>query len=252
MIEYFIDVSTIPIELTILSGGTTVTGRSPYVEIRNKSNNQYFDFATNSFNAAPTSSTAPMVSAIDGLYRFTWDVSGLFNSAANLLFEYHDATALSVDDVLFRPPVLSTGDVTLSSMGGAPGNVIIHGQFSKEDKDKLFEKLDEINSDLEFFRQTALGALEQLLSRRVIKIEDLKFLTTIKERDLAMYQELLKILDLKSTANEKEIFEKLTQYIKREEDAKKGLMEKLNELLTAKQEIPKVIEKTVKEEDEDE
>lgn len=249
MLKYYIYQTAITIDLTIVSGGISVTGRAPTVEIFDRNLGQHFDFAVRAFNAAPATTGVVLNSAIEGLYRYTWDVSGLFNTNTFLLFEYHDATSVTTDDVAFVRPPLTTADVTVS-VGGAPQVITMKGVFSKEDQKKMFKQLDVIEDDIEHFRQVTIGALKQLLSVQVIKIEDIKFLTDIKERDLNMFQELLKILSLKSTANEKEIFEKLTSYIKGEEKAKKEVMVKLNELLTAKQEIPEVIKDDDEGEDE--
>lgn len=250
MIEYFINESAITIDLTITSGGISVTGQTPTVEIFNRDISQHFDFAVRAFNAAPATTSLALTSAIEGLYRVSWDTSGLFNTNTFLLFEYHDGTSVATDDVSFIRPPLTTGDINITFGGGMPNQIVVKGNFTDEEKKKLFKQLNVIEDDIEHFRQTAIGALKQLLSVQVIKIEDIKFLTDIKERDLNMFQELLKILNLKSTANEREIFEKLTTYVKGEEKAKKEVMIKLNELLTMKQEIPEEIEKPEEEEEE--
>ena len=228
MIEYFITNTSITIELIVLSGGTTVTGRTPYAEIRNKDTGQYFDFNSRTFTGTTVSSTAPLASAIDGLYQTTWDVSGLFTAPTFLMFEYHDDTALAIDDVLFTRPPLSTGDVSLSSAGGS---VTIRGIFNETEKKKLFDTLDEIRSDLKDFREQAMMLIRGIFNREPMKREDIEFLKSIKERDEFMWQELLKILKMRNDATVGEIIEKLEEYTEREEEDKKKVLKFLEEKL---------------------
>jgi len=236
--------------MTVLSGGTTVTGRSPTVEILDNNLGWHFDFAVRAFNAAPATTGLALASAIDGLYREDWDVSGLFVTNTFLTFEYHDATALALDDVAFVRPPITTGDINISVGGGFTEQITLKGNISDDEKRKLFKQLDTIENDIEFFRQTAIGALKQLIDRRVIKLEDIQFLTKIKERDLKMFEELLKLLELQSNATEKELFSKLTQIIERKNEKKQKFIEALQDILIKLREEEK-LEKSIPEEDED-
>ena len=228
MLEYYTTTTSITLELVILSGGIIVTGKTPYVEIRDKDTGFYFDFNSRTFTGTTVSSTAPLTSAIDGLYRTTWDVSGLFTSSHFLMAEYHDATALATDDLLFRLVPLSTGDVSLSSAGGS---ITIKGTFTPTDKKRLFDVLDEIRSDLKDFREQAMMLIRGIFNREPIKKEDIEFIQRIKEKDEIMWGELLKILEMKNDATTKEVIEKLEEYTKKEEEDKKKVLEWLKEKL---------------------
>ena len=231
MLEYYNPLTAISIELVLLSGGTTVTGRTPYVQIRERTNNTYFDFSSRTFTNTTVSSTAPLTSAIDGLYRTSWDTSGIFPATTInfLTFEYHDATALTMDDVVFTLAPLSTANVSLAVGGG--GGTTIHGIWTAKQKKKLFDDIKKVREDIKSFRIDTLTALRKLLAKKTLQKEDLQVITQLKERDLKMYQELLKILDLQSTTEEKVVFEKLEEYIRSEETAKKEVLKRLDERL---------------------
>lgn len=230
MLEYYLPKSSVSIELTILSGGTTVTGRTPTVLIRKRDINQYFDFSTRKFSSTPVSATAVLTSAIDGLYTYSWDTSNLFQNDTYLTFEYHDSTAFATDDVLFS---------TKPSGGGVGGSTIVKGVWTAKQKEKLFKDIKTIDKKVEGFREKSIELLRRILGKETLTKENLKEISHIKARDLKMYQELLKILDLKSDTNEGEVFSKLQQYIEKEELAKSDIIEKLNKMLGSKKEPPK-------------
>jgi len=236
LLEYYRDTTAISFELLILSGGIVVTGKTPTVLVRDKDTGKYFDFASNTFTSTTTSATGVLTSALDGMYRLTWDISGLFssNSGTRLAFEYHDGTAASIDDVLI------TDKMRVNVVGGG-GAVNIEGIWTPKQKKELLRRIKKLEETLSSFKKDALVSLRRLLSKKTLQKEDLQFITDIKERDLKMYQELLKLLDLKSSTSEKEVFKKLQEYIKREEQAKVELLEKLNT----------VLEKPVEKEDEE-
>jgi len=234
LLEYYNDNTAVNLELLVLSGGYTVTGRTPTCLIRDKDTGNYFDFASNTFTGVTTSATAILNSAIDGLYTYSWDISGQFSSesGSHLTFEYHDATSVAIEHVLVSPKL------RLNVAGGGPiGDIIIKGRWTKEQKDRLFGILDNIKDKIETSREKILILLRRLLTKKTLQKEDLDEITKIKERDLKMYQELLKILDLKNTADEKEVFAKLEEYIKLEEIAKTKVLDKLNTFLS-KKDIP--------------
>ena len=224
MLEYYNTETAVSIELVLLSGGTTVTGRTPYVQIREHTTNNYFDFASRTFTATTVSSTGPLASAIDGLYRTSWDVSGIFPNSLDtyLTFEFHDATALATDDVLFT---------TKPVAGGGGGGTIVQGVWTAKQKQKLFDEIKILKKELKKFRIDALTAMRKLLAKKTLQKEDLQVITQLKERDLKMYQELLKILDLQSTTEEKVVFERLEEYIRSEGSAKQKVLQRLDERL---------------------
>lgn len=214
-------------ELLILSGGITVTGRTPVALIRDKDSGNYFDFASRTFTGTTTSATAVLTSAIEGIYRYTWDISGLFavNSGTKLTFEFHDATAAALQDVLIT--LRQTG----GGGGGGGGIVEIKGLWTPKQKQKLFDAIDLLKEK----SSTTIKLLRDLLGRKTLTGEDLQQITRLKERDLNMYQELLKILDLKNDVSEKVVFEKLQLYIQNEEEAKAKVIKKLDEFLKSKE-----------------
>ena len=193
MIQYHITNTSVPLELTVLSGGTTVTGLSPIVKIRHKDLGQYFDFASRTFTSVCTSATGVLLSAIDGVYRLAWDTSGLFVTSTFLTFEYHQATAVDTDDVYFTRRPLQPSDLPMG--GGNVGNVTIKGQWTASEK------------------------------------EDLDFLIQFKEKGDFMWQEFLKIMKMTDDTTTKEVLEKLEQYKSMEEDAKVELLGILNSRL---------------------
>lgn len=247
MIEYYNTTTSVTLELIVLSGGTTVTGRTPWVEIRDKDTGDYFDFASRTFTSTTVSSTAPLTSAIDGLYRTNWDVSGVFTSSHFIMVEYHDATALSIDDLLFRPYPLLTGDVSVTAAGG--GNIQIKGLLSDFQKKRLFDTLDEIKADVSTFREIAIPILRGLMSRKSIEKKDIEFLNRVKERDSVMYCELLKILKLRDNVSSKEVAKKLGEYLDKEEKDKEALLKLLTEKLNKKAAIKELDEDKDKDDD---
>ncbi len=229
MITYYVSATSVLLELLILSGGTTVTGRTPYAEVRDKDTGFYFDFNTRTFTGTTVSSTAPLASAIDGLYRTTWDVSGIFATPRFLTVEYHDATALSIDDMHFRRTPVTTADANVTAAGGGP--IIIKGNFTAKDRDRLKnteETVQEIETRL---RADVLPLLRGLLNKKTIESKDIVKLTRIKEKDELMWQELLKVLKLREDSTTKDVLKKLAEYNKMEEDAKKEVLALLEEKL---------------------
>lgn len=236
MVEYFNDNTAASLELLILSGGTTVTGKTPVALIRDKDTGNYFDFASRTFTSTTVSATAVLTSSIDGLYLYTWDISGLFSSdsGSHLTFEYHDSTAASITDVLVTPKAR----VNVVGGGGFPGgDTVVQGVWTAKQKKKLFDKLDEINKNLLEFRSKSIELIRELLGRKTLKKEDLEVITQIRERDFKMFQELLKILDLKNDVSEAAVFERLQEYIEREERAKAEVIEKLEKFLDKKENL---------------
>jgi len=231
MLKYFIDQTSVTLELAILSAGYTVTGRTPTCLIRRRSDDYLFDFSNNTFTttAAAVSATAVLESAIEGLYNYTWDISGQFTTSTMLLFEYHDATCLTIEDVWITRPPLSTGDAA----PGIPGAAIMGGKgvWTQKEKEKIIDDVKKIKDSTINFRREAMLILKDLLDRPSITIDDLQVVTEIKERDLEMYQDLLRILELRDTSTEKEIFEKLSLYIKKEEKAKAVFIKELDKLI---------------------
>lgn len=230
MLKYHIDQTAVTVELAILSGGYTVTGRTPTCLMRRRYDGFYYDFASKTFTGTTTSATSLLTSAIDGLYKFSWDVSGIFNTSTHMMFEYHDATCLAIEEVWFTRPPLSTSD----ALGGVGGSVVVGGKggiWTTNQRDKIIDDVKKIKDSTINFRREAMLILKDLVNKPSITLEDMKAITDIKERDLDMYQDLLKILELRDTSTEKEIFEKLELYIRKEEQDKKKFMEKLNEII---------------------
>ena len=240
MVEYHIGTTSVSLELQILSGGSTVTGQSPWAEIRDKSTNLYYDFASRTFTGTTVSSTAPLTSAIDGLYRATWDISGLFTTNTFLTVEYHNATALSIDDVsIFRPPI-TTADVTLSYAGA--GEVVVKGGgLDADTKRKLFKELKTIKDDIELARQQIYGGILELLKREVIKIEDIDNIANLIEGKEDMWQELKKpiiqMLNLSNSASIQDVIEKLKEYQEMEDGARKEVLEHMTSLIEKSKDV---------------
>ena len=226
MIQYHITNTSVPLELTVLSGGTTVTGLSPVVKIRHKDLGQYFDFASRTFTSVCVSATGVLLSAIDGVYRLAWDTSGLFVTSTFLTFEYHQATAVDMDDVYFTRRPLEPNDLPMG--GGNIGNVTIKGQWTANEKEDLFDKVKEINNNLSDFRRRAMILLKDIVDKKFLKKEDLDFLIQFKEKGDFMWQEFLKIMKMNDDSTTKEVLEKLEQYKSMEEDAKVELLGILN------------------------
>ena len=146
----------------------------------------------------------------------------------------------------------STGEkLNLGSGGGGLGGVVIKGHWTKKEKEKLFDRLDSMQEDITERIKRELLLLRNLLSRKTLKKEDLREIIRFKHKDSAMYQELLKLLDLSNNATSKEVFEKLGSYIQKEEKAKRELIEKLNTILESKAGIPQKEDKEEDEEDEE-
>ena len=225
MLQYYLNSTSISIELAILSGGVTVTGRTPFAKVRRQSDNAYFDFNDRIFGGVLTSATAPLTSAIAGIYRTAWDVSGLFTTTTHLVFEYFDASAIDMDEVIFTRSPLSTADIP---MGGSVGSVTVKGGWDRDEKDDLFDKLKEINNNLSDFRRKAMILLRDIVDKKFLKKEDLDFLILFKEKGDFMWQEFLKIMKFNNDATTKEVLQKLEEYNSLEESAKKELLVVLN------------------------
>ncbi len=229
MITYYVSATSALLELLVLSGGTTVTGRSPYVEIRDKDTGFLFDFASNTFTGTTVSSTALMTSAIDGKYTFNWDVSGLFPTPRFFTAEYHDATALSLDDIHFRRTPVTTVDANVTAAGG--GSIVIKGNFTKQDRDRLKETLENTREIETRIRSDVLPILRGLLNKKTIESKDIVYIKKLKEMNYRMWQELLKEFKLREDATAKEVLDKLAEYNKRDEAAKEEFLALLNDKL---------------------
>lgn len=226
MLEYYNDNTAIALELLILSGGYTVTGRTPTVLIRDKDTGNYFDFASRTFTNVATSATALLASQFaDGLYSYNWDISGLFSSASgsHLIFEYHDATSAAIEHALVSPKL------RLNVAGGGPiGDVIIKGRWTKEQKDKLFKALEDIKKRIDSVGSRTLILLRRLLGKKTLQKEDIQFIADIRRTDLTMWKEVLEIFKLNDTATDKELVATIKEFLANEEGAKKELIELLD------------------------
>ena len=246
MTEYFNDTTAITLELLLLSGGTTVTGRIPYVEVRDKHTGNYFDFNSRTFTSVTVSSTAPLASAIDGLYRITWDVSGLFTTSHYLMAEYHDSTALGVEDIIFRTLPVTTADANVTAAGG--GNITITGNFTAKDRDNLKDVKMRVE-DIQFkITADVLPILRGLLAKSAIEKSDIQFLKLLKEKNAVMWGELLKILKLRDDSTTKAVISKLDEYLKKDEKDKKEVLKLLEDKLKPASQAKKIVD----EDDEDE
>jgi len=168
------------------------------------------------------------LSAKDGFYRLAWDVSALFTTNTFLTFEYHQATALSVEDVLFTRTPLSTGDAGR----GMAASVVVKGGWTGDEKKDLLERLKDIQNDLSDFRRKSLILLRDILNKKQLQKEDLDFIYDIRKRDVQMWCEMLKILNLKDSATESEVYDKLQKYMVEEEVAKQRVLERLDKVLS--------------------
>jgi len=209
------------IELTILSGGLRVTGKTPTVAIRNKDTGFYFDFASNTFTATTVSATAVLTSAIDGLYTYSWNTQGVFGSDIYLTYEFHDATAIATDDVSFvtKP----------SGLGG--GGVIVKGQWTAKQKKQLLDDINALKGNLSQFRIDAMVMLRKILKKDTLEKSDVAFFDELKERDKLMWSELLKILEMRNGSTTKEVVARLSEYLEKEEADKMKVMEFLDNKL---------------------
>ena len=158
MLKYYINDDNVNIELAITSGGLRVTGKTPTVTIRNKDTGYYFDFKSNTFTSTTTSATAVLSSAVDGLYDYAWDTSGLFTTNTHLTFEYHDATGFTIDDVLFTRTPIGTSDA-----GFAGDEITIKGVWTKEEKDNLFSRLSDMSNNMANFRRNVSIKINKIL-----------------------------------------------------------------------------------------
>ena len=159
MLEYYLNDNNVNVELVITSGGLRVTGQTPTVAIRNKDTGYYFDFASNTFTATTTSATAVLSSAIDGLYTYAWDTSGVFTTNTHLTFEYHNGTGFDSDDVLFTRQPIGTADAG----GGSQMDVLVKGLWSPDDKQTLFNKLNDMSNNLANFRRNVSIKINKIL-----------------------------------------------------------------------------------------
>lgn len=225
MNEYYNDNTAISLELFVLSGGTTVTGKTPVALIRDKDSGNYFDFASRTFTSTTTSATAVLTSAIDGVYRYSWDISGLFssNSGTHLTIEYHDATAVSLEDILVT-------DKMRVDVAGGGGNTIIKGIWNSTEKKKLFDKLKDIKKDIKDGEKKIMFLLQRILTKKTLRKEDIEFIKDIQERDGKMWQEFLKIMKLQENATSKDLIDALEEYYKAENEASKEVKDKLKKL----------------------
>jgi len=221
MIEYYLPKSSINIELAILSGGITVTGRTPTVLVRKRDTGNYFDFTSRTFTSVTTSATAVLTSSLDGLYTFSWNIQNIFNSDTYLTFEYHDATSLAVDDVSL---------ITKAGGGGGIGSVEIKGVWTAKQKKELMDNVKDIKKDLQEFRERTYLLLRKILSKETLQKEDLNTIKSIKETDNAMWQEFLKIMKLQENATTKDLLNALEEYYKAEHKASREVRERLNKM----------------------
>ncbi len=258
MLEYYINETAISIELVITSGGISVTGRTPTVEIREIDSSFYWDFDPDApitgFVANPITTSLNLVSATDGIYRSTWNTFGVFTTNTYLTFEYHDGTAVTIDNVFFRTVPMVTSDINLTVGGGGAGhNIIMQGVFNKTEKEKLFNWTDKIERDIETIRNNVSiikGKLEDIVlkigEKRPLTKEDIEILKTIWKKDTVMWQEFLKtlkpIMKLHDTASQKELVEALEEYYKNEVGAKNEVVELLKKLLSRKKKTEEAIE----------
>lgn len=154
MLQYFTSDRTIGIELTVLTGGEPLTGRTPTCAIRDKLTNNYFDFSSRVFTSTTVSATALLTSSVDGLYAFSWSIEGLFNSNRSLTFEYNDATAFAVDDVR----------IVTEPTNFAGGSVIeVKGLWTKEQKRKIIDDVEDTKDLLGEFRKNTFVFLRKIL-----------------------------------------------------------------------------------------
>jgi len=227
VIEYYNDNTAISLELLILSGGTTVTGKTPVALIRDKDSGNYFDFASRTFTSTTTSATAVLTSALDGIYKYTWDTSGLFtsNSGHHLTVEYHDSTGASIEDIL----VTSKERMTLYG-GGGGGPTTIKGVWSAEQKKRLLKDVAEIKKDIKAFKERVLFLFTRILAKKTLRPEDIQFIQELRERGKQMWQEFLKVMKLREGATAKELLVELEEYYKAEESASKEVKERLTKL----------------------
>ena len=225
MNEYYNDNTAISLELFVLSGGTTVTGKTPVALIRDKDSGNYFDFASRTFTSTTTSATAVLTSAIDGVYRYSWDISGLFfsNSGTHLTIEYHDATALSLEDILIT-------DRMRVDVAGGGGNTVIKGIWNSTEKKKLFDKLKDIKNDIKDGEKKLMFLLQRILTKKTLRKEDIEFIKDIQERDGDMWQEFLKIMKLQENATSKDLIDALEEYYKAENEASREVKDRLKKL----------------------
>ena len=57
----------------------------------------------------------------------------------DLMFEYHDATALNIDEIVFDTPPAGGGGTTTVVGGGFPvGDTVVQGVWTAKQKKKLF------------------------------------------------------------------------------------------------------------------
>ena len=167
-----------------------------------------------------------LTSALDGIYRYSWDISGLFssNSGTHLTIEYHDATAVALSDILV------TSKTRVDVAGGGGGNVHINGIWTPKQKKKLLDDIKELKKDIKDSKESILFLLQRILAKETLRKEDLDFIRSIQKENGDMWQEFLKVMKLQENSTSKELIEKLEEYYKTENEALEEVKERLKNL----------------------
>lgn len=211
----FLGDGSVQLDLWIYNGYTAQTGidtsaSAVTVQLRHKDTGNLFDFSDNRFKAAGwTSATQVLteVSAVSaGLYRTTFSstVDNSINNGTTVVAEYRDNGGRRItEDIVFIRPPAGAQDIANSQFG----NIVLKGQFTAEDRKRLFDMLEQIQSDVEISKVLSdeivgrINAIMVTISKEEVPNQDLidqfeELKLSLKSYESKFLKYMIKILPL--------------------------------------------------------
>jgi hypothetical protein len=152
---YSLTPEEVVLSLWIKNDSYPLTGRTPTVALRQLENTgTYLDFSNNTWKTVGwVTRYQTLTSAVDGLYNYEWLPTGAITTARTIEAIYFNTggtttTAQVATDTLrfynINPIVSVAG-----GGGGKGSSTVIQGVWTKKEKDKLFDTLQDIENNLE-------------------------------------------------------------------------------------------------------
>src|SRR3990167_1799536 len=168
--QYNLTPDNVTLALWITADSYPTTGRTPTVSIKNlETSGSYLDFNDNTFKIVGwTTRYQNLTSAIDGLYNFTWIPTGLITS--NTTFEaiyYNTAGATTTAQVASDTLRFFNLSPSVSVAGGGGGSTVVQGVWTKKEKEKLFDTLSGIESNID----KLIGQTKEDLQKELLTIK---------------------------------------------------------------------------------
>lgn len=205
-----------PLDLWVFNDSLSQTGLPTMtVALKNRDNNQYLDFNDNTFKAAAWITASQVLTEIgSGLYRATFNpnvATGVLTNGATLVAEFYASSGRrTTEDIYVVGCTAVAGSSSGSSAGGGSaggfGNVTIKGNFTAEDRRKLFELLEDIQKSVDDNQTLSSEILGRLSAANQIlaslegdtankdQIEDIK--TLLKDLESKAKKEELDEMDI--------------------------------------------------------